>query len=96
MTKSIASERIAILFDRAEKKASENRKDLADRYVELARKIGMKSQETIPKSLQRKFCRNCKSYIRPGENARVRMSSEKTQIITCKKCGEIKRYSLED
>lgn len=94
---ALARERIEILFENADEKASEGRKDLADRYVELARKIGMKSQETIPKKFKYNYCRDCDSFLRPGINSRKRLNSEREQIIyTCLECGNIHRYPLED
>ena len=94
---SLARERIEILFSRAEMKASEERMDLADRYVELGRKIGMKAQEPIPEEFKFKCCGKCNSFLRPGIDSRKRINSKNNQIVfTCKKCKTIKRYSLED
>lgn len=94
---SLASERIQILFGIAEEKASKGRTDLADRYVELSKKIGMKSQETIPNNLQKKYCSNCGSFLIPGKNVRIRINSEKKSVTySCQECGEIERYSIEE
>lgn len=94
---SIAKERITILFEQASEKASQGDQSLADRYVELARRIGMKSQETIPKDLQRQFCSNCGTFQRPGKNCRVRIDSKNSYVqYTCKECGEKSRYGLEE
>lgn len=94
---SLARERIEILFDRAGVKASEGREDLADRYVELARKIGMKSQESIPDKFKFNYCGKCESFLTDGVDSRKRINSKRKQIVfTCKKCGNTKRYPLED
>ena len=93
---SIARERIQILFEQASEKAFQGNKGLADRYVELARKIGMKSQESIPKNLQRNFCSNCGSFWIPGNNCHVRIDSKNNHMkYTCKECGETGRYVIK-
>jgi ribonuclease P protein subunit RPR2 len=89
----IAKERIAILFEMAERKVKGDPK-LADRYVELARKIGMRYNVRIPPELRKRVCKSCKSYLHPGIT-----STQKTEkgwlIITCKACGKKNRFSLE-
>ena len=93
--KDIARERIEVLFNQADKTFPEN-KDRADRYVELARKIAMSYRVKIPKELNKKFCENCYSYIKPGVNCKVEMDSEeKTVKWKCEECGHVKRYPYE-
>jgi len=90
--KKIAKERIRILFDLAEE-VIEKHPERSKRYVELARKIGMRYNVRIPKDLKRKFCKKCLSYLKPGVNCRVRTSEGKQAvIITCLECGEVARY----
>jgi len=89
--KKIARERINRLFQEAEKRAMEGKIELANRYVELARKIAMKYLVRIPKIYRMRFCRKCNSYLIPGKNCRVRIHKHRI-IITCDKCGNIKRY----
>lgn len=83
----IARERIGILFEEAEKAARED-KALARRYVELARKIGMRYNVRIPPRLKRKCCRNCHSLLLSSlqrlKNGMIR--------IECSSCGKITRY----
>ncbi len=85
-------ERIKILFDRADfefKKHPEH----SHRYVQLARKIAMRYNIRMPKSLKRKFCKKCYSYLVPGVNCRVRINKAKQALtITCLECGNIMRY----
>jgi len=91
--KEIARERIEVLFKIAEEEFSNNRKDLANRYVELARKISMRYNVRIPKELKRKFCKRCHSYIKPGVNSRTRVRSEKKYVlVTCLECGHKMRF----
>ncbi|MFP4116528.1 MAG: ribonuclease P protein component 4 [Candidatus Aenigmatarchaeota archaeon] len=93
--KKIARERIEILFEEAEEAFTE-RKDRANRYVELARKIAMRYRVKIPKELNRKFCEECHSYIKPGVNCKTQVDSdEKTVKWKCEECGYVKRYPYE-
>ena len=88
VNKKLARERIYQLFEQAE--LEENH---ADRYVDLARKIAMKAQLSMPKALRRRYCYNCYSYLVSGKTGRIRLYKGK-QIITCLKCGNIDRYVL--
>ena len=91
--REIAKERIQILFRLAEEEFSNGRKDLANRYVELARKISTRCNVRIPKELKRRFCKKCMAYLKPGVNARVRIRSEKKYVlITCLECGNKMRF----
>jgi ribonuclease P protein subunit RPR2 len=88
----IARERIEILFKLAEQEFPEH-KDRSNRYVELARKIGMKYKVRIPRELKRKFCRKCYAYIKPGVNCKVTIDSQKKYVeYKCEECGHVKRY----
>jgi len=88
----IARERIEILFEEAEL-AFPKREDLADRYVELARKIAMKYNVTVPKDLKLKYCKHCYKYLRPGTNSRVRIKpSGDYVVVTCLGCEKQQRY----
>ena len=88
--KQIAGERIDFLFKKAKEVFKEN-SSLANRYVEIARKVAMKAQINIPSNLRKKFCRKCHSYLVPGENCRVR-TRNKMMIYYCKKCKNIMRF----
>ncbi|WP_414838013.1 ribonuclease P protein component 4 [Candidatus Nanosalina sp. VS9-1] len=93
---NIALERIEKLFDLAEKRFDSDEKELADRYVELARKISMKSENPIPSRLKRKFCNNCGSFLRPGDNCEVRIKSKGDKILyRCLECGDTTVYGTE-
>jgi len=73
------------LFTLAEKEALKHNIDRADRYVELARKIGMRYNVPIPAKYKRRFCKHCYAYLLPGMNARVRTGKAKI-IIFCENC----------
>lgn len=86
----IARERIQILFSEAEKAAKE-RPDLAKRYVELARRIGMRYNVRMPRNLKRKYCKYCHSYLRYGVNASLRLKRGSV-IIKCFSCNRTMHY----
>lgn len=92
MPKTIAEERIQRLFTLAEKRIGEE-DELADRYVELARKIGMKEEVSIPSDLKKKFCSNCYRYLKPGRTCDVKVNSDKSKVeYKCRECGNVDRY----
>lgn len=88
--KEIAAERISILFKEAEKASREGKREYANRYVSMARKIGMRYNVRIPKELKRKFCRYCHAYLRPGASCKIEMDSKKKLIkVKCFSCDRI-------
>jgi ribonuclease P protein subunit RPR2 len=86
----MAAQRIERLF-RLAGEACRDRPDLADRYVDIARRISMRHRVGIPGELKRHMCKNCCGYLAPGVNARVRIDGRNI-LITCQRCGGIKRY----
>ena len=91
--KEIARERVRILFQEAEKAFKKDKK-LADRYVNLARKVAMKVNLRIPKEYKRCFCKHCYSYLKAGENLRVRTHNDKI-IYYCLECKRHMRYPIK-
>jgi ribonuclease P protein subunit RPR2 len=87
----IALQRIERLFELAEADAKENkikgRSRRSDRYVQLARKIGMRYRVQIPHHLKMRICKGCYAFLVPGENARVRLRGDYI-TTTCLKCGK--------
>jgi ribonuclease P protein subunit RPR2 len=94
--KRIAQERIRILFTLAETMYSQE-PVLAQRYVTLARKIGMRYKVGAPREHRWKICHSCKSYLRPGQTCRVRFQSKREPhiVITCLNCGKNNRMPLQ-
>lgn len=88
----LARERIGILFRQAEELFRRER-SLANRCVELARKIAMKHRVRIPRELRRRFCRRCGAYLVPGVNARIRIHDGRV-VVTCLACGSMRRFVL--
>jgi ribonuclease P protein subunit RPR2 len=91
---AIANERIELLFEFAERERARGKYDRLDRYVELARKIGMRYNVRIPLKYKRRFCNNCYSYLHPGRTADVRTRSGKL-IVHCRNCGKIMRRIMD-
>ncbi len=91
--KEIARERIEILLGLATKTFSTDR-TLSKRYIELARKIGMKAGVRLPRERKVFICKGCWSLLVPGVNCRVRTRPDPgtTVLITCLECGSKKRY----
>ena len=87
---SIINGNLDRLFTLAEKEALKHNMDRADRYVELARKIGMRYNVPIPAKYKRRLCNHCYSYLLPGVNARVRTGKAKV-IIFCENCKKYMR-----
>ncbi len=86
--RSIALERVKKLFEEA---ARTKEQELANRYVELARKIGMRYKVRIPSELKRRFCKHCHSYLVPSKNCRVRLSGRKV-VYYCLNCKKFMRF----
>lgn len=100
MSTGIAEERIQRLFELTSKrielgKSSKNGQELADRYVGIARNIGMKYNVSIPEELRKQYCHSCFSYLEPGFNCQIRINSKnKTVNYHCKECGEVNRHGF--
>ena len=90
---NIAGRRIDILFDLAEEEALAHNLQRATRYVDLARKIGMRYNVRVPKQYRRKYCKHCHSFLLPSVNARVRIQGNKL-IVFCENCGGFMRMPL--
>ena len=93
--KAIARERIDILFGLAFQMARD-RPDLANRYVELARRIGMRCRVRIPKRWRLWVCKGCGGLLAPGVSCRVRLRQDREPhlAITCLRCGEVRRLPI--
>ena len=88
--KQIAKERVLNLFKRSKEIYPKNSK-LADRYVEIARKVAMKAQVSIPSNLKKQFCKKCSKFLVPGSNCRVRIRNKKL-VYYCTNCKNYMRF----
>ena len=86
-------ERIKVLFREAKIQFKE-KPELADRYVELARKAAMKVNLKLPREIKRKFCKRCYKYVVPGVNVRVRIHKNRV-IYYCFNCKGYMRFMLK-
>jgi ribonuclease P protein subunit RPR2 len=94
-TRQIAKQRMQILFQQAEEVCRTN-PQLASRYVEVARKIGMAAKIRLPAEYKRRICRNCNALLVPGNNCRVRVKQRREPhlVVTCLTCGHQTRILL--
>lgn len=91
----IAQERIQILFKLA-KKEFRRHPERSKRYIELARKIGLRYNVRLSKYLKRSFCKKCNSLLIPGLTSSVRLDSKRKVVnIKCLKCDKIYRYKYK-
>ena len=95
-TKRIAMQRIRTLFHLARETVHEDTA-LAQRYVDIARKVAMAAKVRLPKEYRSQVCRHCKSFILPGVNCRVRIKQrrEPHMVVTCLNCGKQMRIPLK-
>ncbi|MGB9854851.1 MAG: ribonuclease P protein component 4 [Candidatus Bathyarchaeales archaeon] len=94
--KCIARQRIQTLFLLARETYHKD-PNLAQRYVDVARKIAMAAKIRLPTEYRRQVCRHCKSFILPGVSCRVRIKQQREPhiVVTCLKCGKPMRIPLE-
>lgn len=91
----IARERIQILFALAKKELKKH-PERTKRYVELARKIGLRYNIRFSKQLKRRFCKNCNILLIPGITSQTRIKSKERVIaIKCLECNKLYRYSYK-
>jgi len=79
-----------ILFRLAEREALQRREARARRYVDLARRIGMRYNVRIPAEFKRRFCKGCGAFLLPATSGRVRVARGRI-VVTCAACGSIQR-----
>lgn len=94
-TELIAMERIHELFGLADEVFSKD-PARAQRYVDLARRIAMRTRIRLPRDLRRRICKRCKGFLVPGvtSRTRIRQRRESHVAITCISCGAVTRLSL--
>ena len=72
--------------------------DLAKQQAAVARKVMLRFNVRLGRSLRGFTCRSCKTLLVPGVNARVRLGHGKTTVvrITCDSCGHVNRRILRN
>jgi len=98
VVKQIAKTRMIYLFERAHEIFPE-KKELANRYVYLARRYAQRARIKIPPEWKKRICHKCKKFLYPGLNCRIRMQSRKGKgshvSITCLECDKTTRYFIK-
>jgi len=89
----IARERVSDLFALAEKEATDGHRDLANRYVVLARKVGMRYNVRLLPEYRELYCRGCSTFWVEGQSVRTRFRSGR-RVRTCLSCGREHRTNL--
>ena len=92
VTKKIATERIAILFEQALLAFSQD-PERSNRYVDIARRIAMRQRIRIDREFRRQYCHHCYSFLVPGKNMRVRIHRSNV-VVTCHACNKKTRYRV--
>lgn len=90
---TIAEERIERLETLASAAASEGRHDLAREYAATAERLAERHRLSLPRTFARRICDECGAFLRPGDNARVRVRDGFT-VVTCD-CGAHHRYGYD-
>jgi ribonuclease P protein subunit RPR2 len=91
----IAKERMELLMEQADKAALDGRMDQADRYVDMARRVGMRYNVRFRPEQRQRFCKACYRYLLPGSTSRTRLNRGRS-VTTCLRCGHVTRRPLEE
>ena len=86
----IARERVSDLFVLAERESKNRHSELADRYVRLARRIGMRYNVRLQREYRELYCRACSAFWVEGRTVRTRLRTGH-RVRTCLKCGYQRR-----
>jgi ribonuclease P protein subunit RPR2 len=84
---------MALLMEQADLAARAGRMEQADRYVDLARRVGMRYNVRFQPAQRRSFCKVCYRYLLPGSTSRTRMNRGRV-VTTCLNCGHVMRMPL--
>jgi len=85
-SKDMAYQRMILLFELAAHEFKEH-PERSDRYVGLARRIGMRYRVRMPEQLKRRMCKHCHTYLVQGATARTRLQGSYI-TTTCTACGK--------
>lgn len=89
----IARERIDDLFALARAEAAAGRAPLPDRYIRLARRIGMRYNVRLLPEYSDFYCRGCSSFWVEGRTVRTRLRGG-IRVRSCLVCGRLRRVPL--
>jgi ribonuclease P protein subunit RPR2 len=88
-----AQERISDLFALAEQESARGHPTLPDRYVGLARRIGMRYNVRLPVEYRELYCRRCSAHWVEGRTVRTRLRGG-LRVRTCLRCGWLRRVGI--
>jgi ribonuclease P protein subunit RPR2 len=91
----IARERISTLFALAEREATTGHGALADRYVDIARRVGTRYNVRLLPEYQELYCRGCSTFWVEGRTVRTRLRAGH-RVRTCLHCGRERRTLLAE
>ncbi len=91
--KKQALNEITMLFNKA-KEVFDEKPELADNYVQKARRIAMKYKVKLPLKYKRRICKNCHRYLVPGRNLRVR-THKGHMVYYCLRCKGFMRVGYK-
>ena len=86
----IARERVSELFALAERESLNRHPELADRYVALARRVGMRYNVRLLGEYRELYCRACSTFWVEGRTVRTRLRGG-LRVRTCLRCGYRRR-----
>jgi len=89
----VARERISSLFALAEREAATGKAQFADRYIQLARRIGTRYNVRLLPEYRELYCRGCSAFWVEGRTVRTRLRSGR-RVRTCLRCGRERRTPL--
>jgi ribonuclease P protein subunit RPR2 len=89
----VARDRIATLFALAEREAGTGHGELADRYVNLARRVGTRYNVRVLPEYRELYCRSCSAFWVEGRTVRTRLRTGR-RVRTCLRCGRERRTML--
>jgi ribonuclease P protein subunit RPR2 len=89
----IARDRVSKLFALAERESLGSHPELADRYVHLARRIGMRYNVRLLPEYRELYCRSCSAYWVEARTVRTRLRSG-MRVKTCLRCGRQRRTRI--
>ncbi|MBN2228094.1 MAG: ribonuclease P [Candidatus Thorarchaeota archaeon] len=89
----LAKARIEILWENALREV-ELHPNTAREQMLNARKIAQRARIKVPREISRRICRECGSILIPGDTCRIRIRHNRAKhvVVTCLKCGKIKRF----
>jgi ribonuclease P protein subunit RPR2 len=91
----VAQDRISDLFGLAEQEGRTPNSALPDRYVQLARRIGMRYNVRLLREYAELYCRGCGAYWVEGRTVRTRLRGGR-RTRTCLRCGRVRRMPLKN